>query len=339
MFRTYFLRFVLVTALASALIGSAYSYAAHGRLVLGGVFGAAFGVIFPALEFLLQGEKGARLRRSPFLVFFGVRAGIYVAVILAIEVLGAWLMIGPEAVRDLSLSDFAFSLAASVVGNLFFAIASLLGPGVLFAFAAGRYHRPRSEERALLFIDLRGSTAKAERLGQERFLAFLDAFIVDVTYDIVGQGGEIHKYVGDEVIATWRLKPGLNDAAIVRACMAARDRLAARREAYEGKFGESADFRAALHAGVVAVGEIGAFKKEIALIGDPMNTAARILDACRELGFATLASSALMARLDGAPDEVERKRIAPLPLRGKAAPLDLVALAPKRAADRPTAKV
>ncbi len=53
-------------------------------------------------------------------------------------------------------------------------------------------------------------------------------------------------------------------------------------------------------------------KKEIALIGDPMNTAAQILDACRELGFATLASSALMERLDGAPDEVERKRIAPL---------------------------
>ena len=339
MSRTFLLRFVLVTPLVSALAGGAYGYAAHGRLVLGVVLGAAFGAVFPALELLLQGERGARLRRSPFLIFFGVRACIYVALILAVEGLGVWLISGPEAARSLSPFDFAFALAASVVGNLFFAIASLLGPGVLFAFAAGRYHRPRSEERALLFIDLRGSTAKAERLGQERFLAFLDAFIVDVTHDIVDEGGEIHKYVGDEVIATWRLKPGLNDAAIVRACMAARDRLAARREAYEGEFGESADFRAALHAGVVAVGEIGAFKKEIALIGDPMNTAARILDACRELGLPTLASSALMERLDGAPDEVERKCIAPLPLRGKAAPLDLVALAPKRAADRPTAKV
>jgi hypothetical protein len=35
--------------------------------------------------------------------------------------------------------------------------------------------------------------AKAERLGLERFLAFLDAFLVDVSYDIVGHGGEIHK--------------------------------------------------------------------------------------------------------------------------------------------------
>jgi adenylate cyclase len=145
--------------------------------------------------------------------------------------------------------------------------------------------------------------------------------------------------VGDEVIATWRLKPGRNDAGIVRACLAARDRLAARREAYEREFGESADFRAALHAGLVTVGEIGAFKKEIALIGDPMNTAARILDACRELGYPTLASSTLIERLDGLPDQVERKVIAPLPLRGKAAPLDLVSLGRARAPDRLTAKV
>jgi hypothetical protein len=111
MFRTFLLRFVLVTALVSALIGGAYGYAAHGRLVLGGVLGAAFGVVFPALEFLLQGEKGARLRRSPFLVFFAVPACVYVALILAIDFLGVWLMDGAEAARALSLFDFAFALA------------------------------------------------------------------------------------------------------------------------------------------------------------------------------------------------------------------------------------
>src|SRR5208283_4665028 len=104
--------------------------------------------------------------------------------------------------------------------------------------------------------------------------------------DIIENGGEIHKYVGDEVIATWRLRPGRNDAAIVRACLSARDRLASRREAYRQAFGEWAEFRAALHAGVVVVGEIGSFKKEIALVGDPMNTAARH-PRCRDLGVPT----------------------------------------------------
>ncbi len=129
---------------------------------------------------------------------------------------------GPAALAALGLVDFLFTLLASVVGNLVFAISDLLGPGVLFALAAGRYHRPRPEERALMFIDLCGSTAKAERLGEARLPRLLDAFIADVSRDIVADGGEIHKYVGDEVIATWRLAPGRNDGGIVRACRRGR---------------------------------------------------------------------------------------------------------------------
>ena len=45
---------------------------------------------------------------------------------------------------------------------------------MLFAFAAGRYHNPRIEERALLFIDMRASTAIAERLGELRYLSLLN---------------------------------------------------------------------------------------------------------------------------------------------------------------------
>jgi adenylate cyclase len=148
--------------------------------------------------------------------------------------------------------------------------------------------------------------------------------------DIVANGGESHKYVGDEVIALWRLALGRSDAAIVRACFSARARLDARRGVYERAFGEGAEFRAAPHAGVVAVGEIGLYKKEIAVIGDPMNTAARILDACRELGYPTLASSTLIERLNLPPDRIECTAIAAPALRGKIEPLDLVALSPIR---------
>src|SRR5271157_4007100 len=321
------LRIVLTSALVCALIGGAYGYYAHGAFALGVIFGAVLGATFPALEILVfKGDAAARLRRRPFLVHFGVRSAVYVVIIVMIEMLGVTLFYGAEGIRGISLFDFAFALALSAVGNLLFATADLLGPGVLFAFAAGRYHRPRREERALLFIDLRASTAAAERLGEARFLDLLDAFIVDVSQAIVQNGGEIHKYVGDEIIATWRLKPGRNDAGIVRACFAARDRLAARRDDYQRDFGIGADFRAALHGGVVVVGEVGSFKKEIALIGDSMNTTARILDACRDLDRPTLASSALLNRLDGLPASVTPCAIAPLPLRGKSQPLELFAL-------------
>ena len=86
---------------------------------------------------------------------------------------------------------------------MLFGINDLLGPGVLFAFVAGRYYHPRLEERALLFIDMRSSTTIAESLGEVRFLAFLNRFVTDLSLAILAAGGEIHKYVGDEVISSW----------------------------------------------------------------------------------------------------------------------------------------
>jgi adenylate cyclase len=174
-------------------------------------------------------------------------------------------------------------------------------PACSSPFAAGRYHNPRIEERALLFIDMRASTAIAERLGELRYLSLLNRFIGDVSFAVAEAGGGIHKYVGDEVIATWRLAPGANPPACVNAAFAALDRIAAQGPAYQHEFGVIPDFRAGLHCGPVAVGELGSLRREIALIGDTMNTAARILEACRDTENRVLASAALIERLATLP--------------------------------------
>jgi adenylate cyclase len=215
---------------------------------------------------------------------------------------------------------------------LFLSVSDLLGPGVLFAFAAGRYHNPRIEERALLFIDMRASTAIAERLGELSYLKLLNRFVGDVSYAVAEAGGGIHKYVGDEVIATWRLAPGANPPACVRAAFAALDRIASQGPAYNRQFGVVPDFRAALHCGPVAVGELGSLRREIALIGDTMNTAARILEACRDTDNRVLASAALIERLAGLPSGVTSRRLGELPMRGKERPLELDVLEAEAAA-------
>ena len=74
------------------------------------------------------------------------------------------------------------------------------------------------------------------------------------------------------------------------------------------------------------IGELGAQKKEIALIGDAMNTAARILEAARETGASLLISSPYFERAPAPVAGVQARRLAPIALRGKAAPLELVAL-------------
>ena len=279
---------------------------------------------------MLRSGPGA-MGRLPFLAYLGLRSFIYLGVILVIESGVNWLMPGSNGVvAPVTSSDVLYSLALCVGYNLFFGVNILLGSGVFLAFVAGRYYRPRVEERALLLIDMRSSTMIAERLGELRFLDLLNRFIADVSLAVAEAGGEIHKYVGDEVIATWRLRDGGEAPACVAACFAVHDTLVARAEAYERDFGLRVDFRAALHCGPVVVGELGYLKKEIALIGDTMNTAARMEQACRDLGCRALASATLLERLAGLPAGVAKRPLGALPLRGKQQTIELYALESER---------
>ena len=329
-------RLVLLITLSAAVLGALFArseyhfggadYAAtylHGALV-----GACNGAILSSIEiYALSRTPGESFRRLSFLPYLALRFFIYVAVILLVEVaVNRALPNASGEVASITRADMVFSVAVSLGYNLLFGVNDLLGPGVLFAFVAGRYHQPRLEERALLFIDMRASTAIAERLGDARFLDFLNRFLVDVSLAVAEAGGEIHKYVGDQVIATWRLKPGLNRAGCVSACFAALERLVANGPAYDRDFGARADFRAALHCGPVAVGELGYLKKEIALIGDAMNTTARIEQVCRDVGCRVLASAALLERLATLPAGVTRRSLGPLPMRGKERALEVYAL-------------
>jgi len=269
-------------------------------------------------------------RRSPKIIV-QVSAVIVFVIVVVNEAAGA----GFAGVRAIDIIVAVISVVGVI---LFLSVNDLLGPGVLFAFAAGRYHNPRIEERALLFIDMRASTAIAERLGELRYLSLLNRFVGDVSSAVAEASGGIHKYVGDEVIATWHLAPGANPPSCVNAAFAVLDRIAAQSPAYQREFGVVPDFRAGLHCGPVAVGELGSLRREIALIGDTMNTAARILEACRDTNNRVLASAALIERLATLPPGVTRRRLGEFPVRGKERRLELDVLEAEGPAERPVLK-
>ncbi len=163
-------------------------------------------------------------------------------------------------------------------------------------------------------------------LGETAFLDFLNRFVADLTGPIVAQLGTIHKYVGDEIIVTWLLAAGLRDGHCVRACFDALAQLDALAESYIRDFGHRANFRAALHCGPVVVGELGMVKMEIAFLGDTMNTAARMQQACRDTGQRVLASAALVNRLATLPPGIAKRSIGRLHLRGKENEIELYGL-------------
>ncbi len=268
-------------------------------------------------------------REAPFLVVIFTRSLVWLAIIV-VGISLPLLTIAGLSLADLVDQTFVIAVAASFVGALLFnfvgQVNRLLGRGVLVSLMLGRYHRPREEVRVFLLIDLRGSTQIAEQLGNLRYHEFLRRFISDVTTSVVRHGGEVHRYVGDEVILTWTADQGLRDARCIRAVFAISDALDAARDEYESEFGVVPDFWAGLHLGPVIAGEIGTIKQEIAFLGDTVNAAARIQQAGKDHGHQFLASYEVISKVD-LPDDIAAESLGQVELRGIEETVELLSVA------------
>ena len=327
------LRIVLIITGVSSAAGAIYGFlASDGGTVeplRGVITGAAISLPLGAFEmFYRQVAPGRALMRLPFVAVVAIKSAIYLAV-FAVVLAGnriAFHAASVELWRDPSFwSGMAFSAAIGLVVNVVLQINSLLGRGVLASFVIGRYHRPREEERVFLFLDVVDSTGWAERLGGPRFMKLLDRLYHDIAEPIVAHRGDIHKYVGDEVIVTWRPKDAFPRADCVRLPFAVRAMLAANAAHYVADFGAAPRLRFALHAGVVVSGELGSVKREIAFLGDAMNTTSRLFDTARERGVEVIASNALLSQL-ALPDGIAASPLGEVALRGKAEKLAVFSL-------------
>jgi hypothetical protein len=107
--------------------------------------------------------------------------------------------------------------------------------------------------------------------------------------------------------------------------IAASSALAAGSESWRRDFGAVPRMRGALHAGEVLCGEIGDLKREITVIGDTLNTAARIADEARKHDGLMLASAEALAGA-ALPAGVTRVDLGAVALRGNAEPVALALL-------------
>ncbi len=323
-------------AVYGLLIGSSLADEIYwAGIVQGALTGASISAWCAGYDLILDDQPlFRRLRRAPFTVHIAAKTSFYVVGVLASLIGwselfatyqdgGHWNLQSREF-----LVTFALSLLVAFVVNLLIEINRLLGQNVLANFVAGRYHRPRQEARVFLFADLVGSTRLAERIGPLRFHALLNDFFVDLGEPIQAARGQIYTYVGDEVIVTWPLEVGVDRARCLTCYFDMLDYLAVRAPEYLRKYGVAPTFRAALHCGQVVVGEMGDQKQEIVVLGDTVNTTARLEEACRELDRPVLMSADLHDRLR-LPSGIEAESLGAITLRGRRAPVEV--FAPRRA--------
>ena len=167
----------------------------------------------------------------------------------------------------------------------------------------------------VLFVDIRGFTTFADRSTAREAVDYLNEFFGVAVPVVAKHGGHVNKLLGDGLLAVFGAPEPAPDHAD-RALAAATDLLAA----VETGLGERCRIGIGVNSGLVLVGTIGAGDVvELGVVGDPVNVAARVQDATRELGEPLLVTEATRVLLDG--DQPALQPRGSISLRGKAEPI------------------
>jgi adenylate cyclase len=178
--------------------------------------------------------------------------------------------------RQNTMVIFLYTSVFAVFLNFMQQIDRKYGPGVLFNVFIGKYHKPREEYKLFMFLDIKSSTAIAEKLGHLKYSELMQDFFYDLSDHAYNYFAWIYQYVGDEAVMTWDVKDHKSIALCLKLYFRIKEIINKRSGYYMRKYGVVPSFRAGIHMGLVTVAEVGKFKREIAYHGGTINLASRI---------------------------------------------------------------
>jgi class 3 adenylate cyclase len=200
------------------------------------------------------------------------------------------------------------------------ALGTFVDPGLAErVLSEGTVMEGQEVELSLLFLDIRGFTAYCETAAASDVVARLNDLYGAVVPVILRHGGHANKFIGDGLLAVFGAPERLPDHAD-RAVAAAIEIAGLVRQRY----GDDLRVGIGVNSGRVVVGTVGGGGRlDFTVIGDAVNTAARVEAATRDTGDDVLITEAtLRASTNDRPDWEERQ---PVPLRGKRDPVRLYA--------------
>lgn len=321
----------IFATLGAVILAVAYTAVLDGDLLFGAVTGGAIAAPIVAFEvFVMRGRLGAPLRHLPPWAVILVSFGIWSASILV-----GMLLVGPAIMglddypewyyRTGFKQDAVFALLLVVFVNFAMRVHSLIGTRVLMNFLLGRYHRPIREEQVFMFVDFLDARGMSRRLGDVRAQSLIATVLFDLDEAVLELDGETHRYIADELVVTWPLDRGTQDARCVACALrivALLERNAAR---YRDDYGEAPRLRIGLHGGPVVVSEIGDERREIVYFGDTVNTAARLRGLAKRIGRSVVVSAELLGRMS-LPVGARAEDLGAFELSGKAEPTRVYAV-------------
>jgi class 3 adenylate cyclase len=181
------------------------------------------------------------------------------------------------------------------------------------------------KEVTVLFADLVAFTALSERVEPTVLVRILNGYFERMSRAITDHRGHVSTFIGDGILALFgALEPNPwqgNDA--LHAALAMRGALAAYNRELGAQGLPQLSIGVGLHRGFGIAGLVGSEElKEFAVVGGPVNVAARVQDLTRVHGVDILLTEAVRKSLD------PRFALRPLPaaeLRGIAQPVSVFA--------------
>jgi adenylate cyclase len=326
----------IVIALGGLVGGMAYRYfadlaieASAANYLRSGLHGVGVTLAGWAVHLYFTSRRSAWVSKWPLLTDLALRSAT-MALVIAVAALGLQAALYGQRIKVSLLTDslptiVALGFFASLLVGSVFELTRLVGSRVLFNVALGRYRIPVREARVLMFLDLAGSTTLAESMGELRVQNLLTRFFYDIDDAIVAHGGEVHAYVGDEVIVTWPLDQRMSGGRCIDCFFAIADTIAEKADSYRQEFGMVPGFRAGLHAGSVVISECGSSRRQLAYFGDTVNVTARLQEFCKEAGRNLLVSADLLAHMRPNPN-ILVEPLGQAQLRGRAAAIEVFAV-------------
>ncbi len=183
----------------------------------------------------------------------------------------------------------------------------------------------RERQLAILFLDIRGFTARTTGQLPYDVVFLLNRFFDAIVPAITDAGGQIDKYLGDGLLAVFDTAEGAHSA---KQALDATARIGQALEQFNSALATegAAPVRVGigLHLGELVQGEIGATgHAPRTIIGETVNAASRLEAMTKELSVELLVSAAV---LEAAGIDLTDHTVLTLDLRGVAAPVQALAL-------------
>ncbi len=201
------------------------------------------------------------------------------------------------ALLEAMLPAFALAVKSAVTREIAEAVVTTyLGPDAGRRVLSGEIRRGAVEtiHAVVFYADLRGFTRLADTVPRGELIGMLDDYLEQIAEPVETRGGQVLKFLGDGLLATFALDGQDTEEVCGTALAAARealDRVAAMNAERAAAGRPVMALDVALHMGEVLYGNVGSARRlEFTVIGPTVNEAARIEALCDEMQVNLLAS-------------------------------------------------